>query len=64
MTIGVLLGALAARLLRGMLLGVGSADPLTFAVAAAVIGGVTLLASYLPAREASRVDPAHALRQE
>jgi ABC-type antimicrobial peptide transport system permease subunit len=63
-TIGLLLAFAAGHLLRGMLLGVSAIDPLTLGASAVVIGGVTLWASYLPARQASHVDPLRALRQE
>lgn len=63
MAIG-LAGALAgARLLSGLLYGSG-ADPLTFAAVPLVLGGVALLAIWIPARRASRVDPVVVLRQE
>lgn len=52
----------AARLVRGMLIDVGSADPATFAAAAVFLAAVSVLASYLPALRATRVDPATALR--
>ena len=66
--VGLVLGALCAfalsRLLTALLFGVSSGDPVTYAGAAAVLGGVTLLATFLPARSASRVDPMVALRHD
>jgi putative ABC transport system permease protein len=52
------------RLLGSMLYGVSGSDPLTFAVIAALLGTVALLASWVPARRAARVDPMIALRSE
>jgi ABC-type antimicrobial peptide transport system permease subunit len=64
---GIVIGFAAAvavgRLLSRFLYGVGSSDPLSVAVAAAVLLLVGLLATYLPARWASRVDPLVALRE-
>ncbi|HUI40392.1 MAG TPA: ABC transporter permease [Terriglobia bacterium] len=58
-------GALAAtRLLSSMLFGIGASDPATFVLVCAALGCVTLLASYIPARRATRVDPMVALRHE
>jgi predicted permease len=58
-----LAGSLAAgRLLAGLLFGVGPRDPLTLALAAFTLGAVAALASWLPARRASRLDPARVLR--
>jgi putative ABC transport system permease protein len=60
-----LAGALAAtRLLRGQLFEIGTTDPLTFAAIFAVLAGVGLVASYLPALRALKVDPMTALRSE
>jgi putative ABC transport system permease protein len=58
-------GALAAgRAIRSLLFGVRSGDPVTYVATAALLVGVALLASYLPARRAMRIDPMTALRTE
>ena len=66
--VGVALGGVLAwwtgRLLEGNLYGVTARDPATFATAVVVVVIVTLVASYLPARRASRVDPLATLRCE
>jgi predicted permease len=66
--IGVALGAAGAlaltRLIRGLLFGISSFDPLTFLVMAALLTAVTLAACWVPARRATRVDPMVALRYE
>ena len=66
--IGLVLGvgsSLAmARLMSSMLYGVKPRDPVTIVFVAALLSAVTLLATYLPARRASRVDPMVALRYE
>ncbi len=60
-----LLGALAlARVMRTLLYGVGANDPATFAGVAALLGAVALLACWLPARQAARLDPLVALRAD
>jgi predicted permease len=66
--IGVGIGLLAAlsltRLLGSLLYDVGAADPVTFGAAALLLGGVAVLASYVPARRVSRLDPMSTLRRE
>lgn len=66
--LGTLIGVAGAlglyRLLTGILFGVRPTDPLTIATAALFLFGVTLLACYIPARRATRVDPLVALRYE
>jgi putative ABC transport system permease protein len=65
---GVVLGSVialaGARLIRGLLFEVSATDPLTFAAVATGLLCVALLASYIPARRATRVDPMIALRGE
>ena len=61
---GGLIALAAARVVGGMLVNVGASDPLTFACAAVFLGLVAAVASYLPARRATHVDPVVALRSE
>ena len=62
--VGVPLAAVVAKLVSGLLVGTGAADPLVFVGAAGLLALVTLVASYVPARRASRVDPMLALRSQ
>jgi putative ABC transport system permease protein len=59
---GVGLAFVAARLLRNMVFGITTHDPLTFIGVAGILGAVTIGASYIPARRATRIDPLEALR--
>jgi putative ABC transport system permease protein len=65
--LGVILGLAAAlglgQFIRGQLFGVGLADPVTFAVVPLVLVASALAASALPARRATKLDPANALRE-
>ena len=54
----------AGGLLRGLLVGVSPADPLTFAIVAGLVLTVALAAMWNPAHAATRIDPARTVREE
>lgn len=62
--LGIVAAAAAARSLQSMLFGIGALDPVTFAAVAIGFTAVSLLASYVPARRATAVEPVVALRHE
>jgi ABC-type antimicrobial peptide transport system permease subunit len=66
--IGLVLGLAGAfvlgRAMSSQIYQVSASDPTVFAIALAGLAGAAFLATWLPARRASRIDPMHALRQE
>jgi putative ABC transport system permease protein len=62
--IGAVLGFAVTRLMRDLLFGIGAGDPVTFTAVAVLLALVTLMASYIPARRAMKIDPMIALRYE
>jgi predicted permease len=62
--VGLIAGAAVTRLMSGVLYGVSPLDPLTYGLVALILTAIALLASYLPARRASRVSPMDAIRAE
>jgi predicted permease len=64
LTVGLLLGLGVAKVAASLLYGVSPADPVSIIVTVALLGVASLLASYIPARRAAKVDPMVALRYE
>jgi len=64
LAVGLIAAVAATRLVASMLFEVKASDPATYIAVAALIGVVSLAASYIPAARAARVDPAAALRQD
>ena len=62
--LGIAVALALSRVMSALLFGVGPTDPLTYVAVSAALGAVALLATYLPARRASRVDPIVALRAD
>jgi predicted permease len=64
LALGLALSLMLTRLLKSQLYGVGATDAITLVTVAAVLAGVTLLACYIPARRATKIEPTIALRCE
>jgi putative ABC transport system permease protein len=64
LAIGTIAALMMTQVMASLLYGIGPRDPLTFGGAALLLAAVALLACYVPARRATRVDPTIALRAE
>jgi ABC-type antimicrobial peptide transport system permease subunit len=62
--VGIVLAAGLAQLLKGLLLGISPFDPATYALVVGLLVAICLLASFVPARRATTVDPLVALRAD
>jgi ABC-type antimicrobial peptide transport system permease subunit len=60
----VVLTAIGVQLVKSKLYGLGALDPLAVTVAVAILGVVALIAGYIPAARAAKVNPTQALRHE
>jgi putative ABC transport system permease protein len=63
-TLGLLLAVATGKILSGILYGVGALDPIAFVTAPALLAIAALVATWIPARRATRVNPMVALRTE
>jgi len=64
LAVGLVAASLLMRLLSSLLFGVSPLDPLTYAAVVSALGAVAVVATWLPARQATRVDPMSALRAD
>jgi putative ABC transport system permease protein len=64
LVVGYVAAMLGSQVLRGALVGIGPLDPIAYLSAAIVLGVAGVLALYVPARRATRIDPIVALRCE
>jgi len=62
--VGVCLAVFTTQALSPLLLGVDPRDPLTYCAVVGILGSVALIAAYIPARRASRIDPVQVLKAE
>ena len=64
LAIGIPMALATSRLLSSVLYGLSSTDPVSLLIGIAILGAVTTLAGYIPARRATKVEPMVALRYE
>ena len=64
MVLGLIAAAAISRMVSNLLFGISAVDPVTFVVVPLALAAMALLASYVPAVRATRIDPATALRGE
>jgi len=64
MSLGLGISLAAGRFIKSLLYGVHANDPMQLAIGAMILAAITILAAYIPARRAAKVDPMVALRYE